>query len=243
MSVQESILNIEALDIQIAKLESSKMEYPKKLQELKDIITQKEKEFLAAKESVEKIEKSIASANIDLETHKTELAQSRERLNEVKNNKEYDAVQKEIRKRKTFVEDCTREIAKFKEKLPHAQDELKTAQEIFDDAMSENTPVIDDLTQKIASIDSDISSTIAEKDVLQKSIPQNYLTVYNSILPSRKSSGKVLSVVYPKRKICGYCCQVLSPNIMKKVSTSSTPIVCENCGSLFVFVNKTDNTP
>lgn len=242
MSVQESILNIEALDIQIAKLESSKLEYPKKLQELKDNIAGKEKEFLTAKENADKIEKYIASANIDLETHKSELAQSRERLNSVKNNKEYDAVQKEIRKRKMFVEDSVRDIAKYKEKLPQAQEGLKSAQEIFDSAMSENSPLINDLTQKIASIDSDISLKIVEKENLQKSIPQNYLNIYNSILPSRKNSGRVLSVVSPKRKICGYCCQILSPNIMKKISISTAPIVCENCGSLFVFVENPNNT-
>ena len=122
MSIQENLLNIESLDIQIAKLENSKLEYPKRLQELKDDIAQKERELSTAKENAGKIEKNIASTNIDLETHKEELAQSRERLNNVKNNKEYDAVQKEIRKRKMFVEDCIREIAKFREKLPQAQE-------------------------------------------------------------------------------------------------------------------------
>ena len=36
---------------------------------------------------------------------------------------------------------------------------------------------------------------------------------------------------------CGYCRQLISPNIKKLVQTSSSPIMCENCGSIFVWVN------
>ncbi|MDR0303333.1 MAG: hypothetical protein LBH98_00970 [Chitinispirillales bacterium] len=240
MSVQESILNVEEIDIQIAKLESSKLEYPKKLKELKDNIAQEEKELFAAKESMEKIEKNIASANIDLETHKNELAKSHDRLNSVKNNKEYDAVLREIRERKTFIESTSRDIIKLKEKLPQIQEEFKTKQADFDKVKSENTPNIEDLTQKISSIDNDISLKIVEKEKLLPSIPQNYLNIYDSILPGRKNSGRVLSLVYPKRKTCGYCNQVLSPNIMGKISMKKAPIVCENCGSLFVFIDKSE---
>ena len=238
MSAPESILSIETLDIQIAQLENSKFEYPVTLKKLKDDIAKKEQELLSIKRKIDKIEKDLASANVDLETHKTELAQSYERINCVKNNKEYDAVHREIKERTKFVEDTNRNIAKLKEKLPQTQDELKSAQDALDKTKAETSHVIEDLTRKIASIDDDISLKITEKEKLQNSIPSDYLIAYNSILPGRKKSGKVLSIVSSGENVCEYCNQILSPNILKKMSVSKTPVFCENCGSLFVFVKK-----
>jgi predicted nucleic acid-binding Zn-ribbon protein len=238
MSAPESILNIETLDIQIARLENSKLEYPQTLKKLKDDIARKEQELLAAKRKVEKIEKDIASANIDLETQKNELDKSYERINLVKNNKEYDAVHREIKEREKFVADTNRNLVKFKEKLPQLQEELKSVQDVLDKTKAETSPLIEDLTRKIATIDGDISLKTAEKEKLQQSIPTDYLIAYNSILPGRKKSGKVLSIVTSGNDACEYCNQILSPNILKKMLVSNTPVFCENCGSLFVFVKK-----
>jgi predicted nucleic acid-binding Zn-ribbon protein len=241
MSPGNKLLNIEILDIEIARLEKSKFEYPKKLSELKGVIAQKEKKLSLAKKDLEKIERDISSVSIDLDVHKKELAQSYERLNTVKNNKEYDAVQKEIRKRKSLLEEMNHSIVKFKEKLPLAQEEFRVAQEEFEGIKAENTPVVEDLTQKIASIDNDILAKLSEKKDLSAEILPTFLNVYNLILPGRKKSGKTLSHILPTGRICSYCGQLLSPNVMKKILTSTAPIVCENCGSLFVLLEVEDS--
>jgi len=232
---KNKLINIEILDIEIAQLENSKLEYPRKLEELKGIIAKKEQIYLSAKNAFEKIEKDISSANIDLDTQKKELEQSYERINDVKNNKEYDAVQKEIRKRKAFVEETQHNIAKYKEKLPLAENDYKQATEEFEKTKTENMPEIDALTSKIASIDSDISQKNAEKEKITPLIPQEWIVLYSSILTTRKKNGQVLSHISPESKICTYCGQRLSPNMLKKITTSVSPVVCENCGSLFVF--------
>ena len=237
---ENKLLCLEILDIEIAQLENSKWEFPKKLAELKEVIAQKEQFFSVAKNNFEKTEKDISSAAIDLERQKKELEQSYERLNEVKNNKEYDAVQKEIRKRKAFVEETQHSIAKLKDKLPQTEGEFKAAQDLLEKTKAENSPEIDDLTNKIASIDSDILEKTAEKEKIVPLVPQNWLSVYNSILPGRKKSGKVLSLISSDSKVCAYCGQRLSPNMLKKIAISVNPVVCENCGSLFVFEEKSE---
>ncbi|MCL1947532.1 MAG: hypothetical protein FWF51_10365 [Chitinivibrionia bacterium] len=236
MPLESKILTMETLDIEIAQLENSKFEYPKKLSEVKNTIAKKERDLSFAKENLEKLQREISSANIDLETHKKELAKSYERLNTVKNNKEYDAVQKEIRERKSLIEDTNRDIAKLKEKLPQVEDNFKNAQESFEKIETENTPLVEDLTQKIAAIDGNITTKTAEKHNLASQISANLMKLYNLILFGRKKSGKALSHISAGSKVCSYCGQILSPNVVKKIMTSANPVVCENCGSLFVLI-------
>ena len=237
---ENKLINIGILDIEIAELENSKLEFPKKLSELKEATAQKEQALLSAKNNLEKLNKDISSAEIDLDKHKKELEQSYERLNEVKNNKEYDAVQKEIRKRKNFVETSNAEITKLKAKLPQTESDFKQAEEIFETTKNENAPEIENLTGKIASIDSDISKKIEEKEKIIPSVPQDLITVYNSVLAGRKKNGKAISIVSKESKTCSYCGQRLSPNILKKILAGANLVVCENCGSLFVFEEKSE---
>ena len=236
MPSENKLLSIETLDMEIAQLENSKFEYPKKLSEINGAIAKKEKEYFLAKENLDNLGKEISLTNIDLEVHKKELAKSYEHLNSVKNNKEYEAVQKEIRKRKTFIEDANHNIAKLKEKLPKAEEEFKAAQDDFEKIKTENAPFIEDLKQKISSIDNNISTKNTEKQKLSSQISANFLNVYNLILFGRKKSGMALSHISSGNRICSYCGQILSPNVVKKIVTSTTPVVCENCGSLFVLI-------
>jgi hypothetical protein len=241
MSFENKLLEIETLDIKIAQLENSKLEYPLKLAELKEVIGQKEKSRDLTKSNLEKLEKDISSANIDLETHNNELARSHERLTSVKNNKEFDAVQKEIRTRKTVVAETKQSIAKLKEKLPQLQEDFKAAQEEVDGVIAQNSPQIEELTSKIASIDDDIAATTSEKNALCPQVDEDLLKMYDAVLLGRKRSGKVLAHISADSKKCSYCGQVISPNLLKKIFSSAVLVACENCGSLFVLTENAQN--
>jgi len=237
---ESKLISIGNLDIEIAQLENSKLEFPQKLSELKAAIREKDMAMISAKINFEKIGKDISLENIELDENKKALENSYNRLNEVKNNKEYDAVQREIKKRKSFVDEHNHSIAKNKEKLLHAEENVKQTEEEFEKVKSENAAEIDDLTNKIAAIDGEIAAKIEEKEKISKDIPLNLMNLYNSILTGRKKDGKVISVISSDRNVCAYCRQKLSPNMLKKIATSTNPVVCENCGSLFVFVEKQD---
>jgi len=241
MSFENKLLDIETLDIRIAKLENSKLEYPQKLAELNETITQKEKARDLAKDNLRKLEKDISSANMDLEAHSSELAKGHERLGEVKNNKEFDAVQKEIRTRKSLVQETKQNIAKLKDKLPALQEELNAKQEELDGVEAQNSPIVEELARKIASIDDDIAASVLEKTALCSQMDENILKAYNSILIGRKRNGKALSRVSQDSKKCSYCGQIVSPNLIKKIFTNTTLVACENCGSLFVLTEITEN--
>lgn len=243
MSIENKLLEIETLDIKIAQLENSKLEYPRKLAELKEAIGQKEKSRDLAKNNLEKLEKDISSASIDLETHNGELAQSHERLTSVKNNKEFDAVQKEIRNRKTQVSETRQNIAKLKEKLPQLQEEFKAAQGEVESVEAQNSPIVEELTGKIASIDDDIAASVSEKTALCSQVDENVLKAYNAVLGGRKRSGQVLSHLPSDGKgsrKCSYCGQIISPNVLKKIFANTALVACENCGSLFVLTENTE---
>lgn len=244
MSVDlQCLIDLEALDRAIAKLENSKMEYPRKVAEMEEILLKKKDILSVAEEKLESLQKDIAKTNSSLEENRLGLDTSHDRLNLVKTNREYDAILLEITERKEMIEKDRKKKMKFAEKVEANEAQVAEAQSEFDTISAELQPQIDDLTSKIASIDDDVAEVTSKRSAIETTVPADYLEEYNRILERRKSA-RVLSIVTDQSHACSHCYQVLNANIRKQAQVATKPTHCENCGSLIVWqkIEKVEET-
>ena len=232
-----ALIELESYDREIAKLEKSKKEFPKRVMEMEATLLEKGALLSVAKEKLEECQKDIEKANRELEENKNGLATSHDRINLVKTNKEYDAILLEISERKDMIERGNKRLKKLNEKLVTLQENLDIAQKEFDEITAELQPQIDDLKLQIGSIDDDIKKVVEKRVIVEEKIDPIFLDEYNIILSKRKT-GRVLSIINNQSNTCGYCYQILNPKIMKEAKESlNKPIICENCGSIMVWQN------
>ena len=168
------------------------------------------------------------------EDAKKSLDKSQERLNSIKTNREYDAVHSEI---ETFnhviagadgrIKNCDAEIEKQKQGL-----EAATAE--YEKVKNENEPKINELKDKLASIDSLIAAQKVERDAIVAVIPKPLLRTYDHIL-SRKKNGKVLSFVSLDTKKCSSCYKMLETQLINEIRRGTKMITCQNCGAIFIW--------
>lgn len=238
MSVElTSLIRLERLDTEIARLEKSKQEYPKKVQEMLSTLGMQESVSSKATTKKEQFDSDVSRTENDLIEQQEKLKNSHSRLSLVKTNREYDAVLLEINEWKDAIEKSRKKLDKLYEREESIVVEAEKAAEELQTVSVELQPQIDDLSSKIASIDDDIAKVVETRDQAILEIPKNYARLRQSILQRRKN-GRFLSVVSQETKACTYCYQVLSPNIQKRVQSSDTLVVCENCGTVFIWEHK-----
>lgn len=235
MSVDlNSLIELEKIDREIARLENSKMEYPKKVTGMEAVLLEKKGILTAAEGKLETLLNDIRKCENALNDNKAALDTSHDRLNLVKTNREYDAILLEISERKEMIEKDRKKLLKHNEKKEDLEAEIAAANEALETETSELQPQIDDLKSKIGSIDEDIAEVEKERVAVEPTVPENFLSEYNRIRVNRKS-GRTLSVINEKSTACGYCYQLLNARIHKGAQTSKDPLYCENCGSIVVW--------
>ncbi len=235
MSVDlKSLIELQNLDREIAKLERSKMEFPKKVTEMEATLLEKKGILTAAEGKLETLTKDINKSLTALEDNKAALETSHDRLNLVKTNREYDAILLEISERKEMIDKDRKKQQKFKTRNEALDLEISAAKEVYESAAAELQPQIDELTSKIGSIDEDIEKVVISRKDSEPKVPEAFLSEYNRIREKRKN-GIALSVVSESSRACGYCYQVLNARAQKAAHSIKDPIYCENCGSIIVW--------
>ncbi len=229
-----SLIELEKLDREIARLENSKMEYPKKVTAMEATLLEKKGILTAAESKLEANTADIHKCDVALTDNETALGTSHDRLNLVKNNREYDAILLEINERKEMIEKDRKKKKKFSDKNESLETAIATAKEEYDASVAELQPQIDDLNSKIDSIDDDVASVIVKRGKVEPTVNELFLPEYNRIRGGRKS-GRALSVINESTLACGHCYQILNARVRKEAQTSKDPVYCESCGSIVVW--------
>lgn len=229
-----SLIELEKLDREIARLENSKMEYPKKVTSMEAALLEKKGALTAAESKLEANNADIHKCDVALTDNETALGTSHDRLNLVTNNREYDAILLEINERKEMIEKDRRKKKKFVDKNESLEAAITAAKEEYDATVAELQPQIDDLKSKIGSIDDDVAVVLAKREEVEPTVTPVFLPEYNRIRERRKN-GRALSVINESATACGYCYQILNARVRKEAQSSKEPVYCESCGSIVVW--------
>lgn len=235
----KNLIELQKIDLRIIKLEQSKEEFPKTVENLEKIISD-------AKGVLENIETRLEEARTEKKAieeqkvnAKRSLEKSQERLNSVKTNKEYDAVHTEIETHKNLLSTADKKIQRFSDEIEAIEKELEEAKGEFDKAVEDNQPQIDELKEKIATIDSAIAEVVTEREKLLPNINKRYVRTYDHIRMGRKK-GMVISIVEGTHTNCSICYQKLQPQVVNQVRKGSDLVFCQNCGSILIWKELVD---
>jgi uncharacterized protein len=232
----EYLLNVQEIDLKIHEQELAKEQLPATVGELEQTIQTAEKSTEIASKKLEEAEKDLASFEDQIRQAQEGLEKSQTRLNSIKTNREYDAVHAEIEAAKNILASSENRKKKLTDEISQLKTALETARQECEKIKAENSPKIADLRTKIDAIDSVIASIVKEREAVTPSISKAILRSYNLIRKSRKH-GKVISAVNEERT-CTVCFKVLEPQLVNEIKRSTKIIMCQNCGSIFVWTGK-----
>ena len=232
----KTLYELQAIDDQLDQLEELRGDLPltvndltARINEKQDQIDNMEKE---KKDSMDKRKSNEAEAEKLSENLKKFKAQ----LYKVRNNKEYDALTKEIDHSESTITKLETEnlaLEELVEKLKILIDELKPTVEEFNEELKEKET---ELKKIIKSNEKDEVKLRGEREQVAAKVRKNDLNTYMRI---RKAKGGK-AVVSVERSACSGCHNVVPPQRQIEIRQSKRLYNCESCGRILVAADIAD---
>jgi uncharacterized protein len=226
----KTLYQLQLIDDQLDVLEELRGDLPNtvrelenRIQEMKDDIQSKESQ---QKESLEKKQSNETEIERLLENQKRFKAQ----LYQVRNNKEYDALTKEI-------DHSEEQISKLEAEC----DALADLNKSLTSQVEEILPALDELQKELKEKEADLkeiikanereeSKLLAERKKIEEQVKKPDISVYMRIRKAKK--GK--AVVTIKRSACSGCHNIVPSQRQLEIRRNNKLFFCEYCGRILV---------
>jgi hypothetical protein len=234
VSVEErlrALYRLQLVDSEIDKIKTLRGELPLEVQDLEDEIAGLETRLGNLREEVVTLEKSVQKKNIEISEAEALIKKYEEQQKNVRNNREFDSLSKEIEFQNLEIDLFNKRIREFNAQI----DEKKLVIADSEAVLAERKT---DLENKRAELDEIISDTQKEEEGLFKKladvqavIEDRLLTAYKRI---RSNARNGLAVVPVQRDACGGCFNQIPPQRQLDIKSRKKIIVCEYCGRILV---------
>jgi hypothetical protein len=234
ISVEErlrALYSLQLVDSEIDKIKTLRGELPLEVQDLEDEIAGLETRLGNLKDEVVNLEKSVSKKHNEITDAEALIKKYEEQQKNVRNNREFDSLSKEIEYQNLEIELFNKKIKEFNFQI----EEKKVVIAESDGALSERKT---DLDNKKSELDEIISDTQKEEEglykkleTIEKIIEDRLLTAYKRI---RANARNGLAVVPVQRDACGGCFNQIPPQRQLDIKSRKKIIVCEYCGRILV---------
>ena len=234
MSVEEklqALYKLQLVDSEIDKIRTLRGELPLEVQDLEDEVAGLETRITKLNDELSKLEESVTTKNNEIIDSLALIKKYEDQQNNVKNNREYDSLSKEIEYQTLEIELCNKKIKEF---ALRKEDKVKVADEskaIFEELKA-------DLESKKSELDTIVADTKKEEEALSKDsgkieafIEDRLITAYKRI---RVNARNGLAIVSVQRDACGGCFNQIPPQRQLDIKSRKKIIVCEYCGRILV---------
>ncbi|MBP6662361.1 MAG: hypothetical protein KA172_04670 [Paludibacter sp.] len=234
ITVEEKLKALYELQKAVSKIDEIKIlrgELPLEVQDLEDEIIGLNTRMDNFETEIADSIAVIASKKIEIEESRMKIAKYKEQQDNVRNNREYDNLSKEIEFQTLEIELCEKRIREY----TTAHETKKADQKNTADKLSERKL---DLEQKKGELNEIVSETKHEEERLREHAKQiesliepRLLTAFKRI---RKNARNGLAVVYVQRDACGGCFNKIPAQRQLDIRLRKKIIVCEYCGRILV---------
>ena len=234
ISIEERLValaRLQNIDSQIDKIKIIRGELPLEVEDLEDEVTGLQTRIENLNSEIDEIQNNIdEKKNILTEGAQLIKKYEDQRMN-VRNNREYDSLTKEIEYQSLEIQLAEKRIKEYTFAIESKKEVIAQAEEKLRDRMAD----LDDKKDKLAEI---VSETEREEDILHKEsevnekfIEPRLLTAYKRI---RKNAHNGLAVVPVERDACGGCFNKIPPQRQLDIRMHKKIIVCEYCGRILI---------
>jgi hypothetical protein len=226
-----ALYSLQLVDSEIDKIKTLRGELPLEVQDLEDDIAGLETRLSNLRDEVMALEKSVQKKHNEISDSESLIKKYEEQQKNVRNNREFDSLSKEIEYQNLEIELYNKKIKEFNIKIEEKKVVIAESEATLNERKS-------DLDTKKSELDEIISDTQKEEEGLYKKldkvqgiIEERLLTAYKRI---RSNARNGLAVVPVQRDACGGCFNQIPPQRQLDIKSRKKIIVCEYCGRILV---------
>jgi uncharacterized protein len=227
----KALYSLQLIDSKIDRLRTIRGELPLEVSDLEDTVAGLQTRVENLQEELNELENQLNEKKQAIKDFQANIKKYEAQQNKVRNNREYDAITKEI-------EFQNLEIQLAEKRIKEAKAGIEIKSEILEKSRVEFEERAKDLKVKKSELDEIIAETEKEEQDLLKdsekassAIEDRLLNAYKRI---RSNTRNGLAVVAVERDACGGCFNKIPPQRQLDIRTNKKIIVCEHCGRVLV---------
>ena len=234
LPVEDKLKNLYQLQTMLSEIDKIKTlrgELPLEVQDLEDEIEGLTTRIEKIQNDITNLQSDVTRRRLDTQQNNANIERYTEQQNNVRNNREYENLTKEI-------EYLQLDNQLNEKKIKEATEIIKTKQEDIQRCSEQVSERRTDLDIKKSELDEIISETKAEEEKLRERSKNIEATIDPRLLSAfkriRKNSRNGLGVVYVQRDACGGCFNKIPPQRQLDIRMRKKIIVCEYCGRIMI---------
>jgi predicted nucleic acid-binding Zn-ribbon protein len=237
LSIEEKLRALHELQTVVSdidKIKTLRGELPLEVQDLEDEIAGLKTRLVNLDDEIKTLDTAINNKKIAIKDSQALISKYTEQQNNVRNNREFDSLSKEIEFQTLEIELSEKRIREFttemtakKESISESKTQLKEREEDLERKKKE----LEEITEETKIEEEKLK---AKSEKIESFIEPRLLTAFKRI---RKNARNGLAVVTIQRDACGGCFANIPPQRQLDIASRKKIIVCEYCGRILVDEN------
>jgi len=227
----DALYNLQVIDSSIDKIRTIRGELPLEVKELEDEVIGLTSKLDTLNTELSDLETEISNRKNSSKDAKDAIDKYTEQQKNVRNNREFDAISKEIEFQGLEIELNDKKIKEAKFKIESKSSFIEDAKNKTEERAKDLEVKKNDLAKIIEETEEDEAKLIKKSDKAKKAIEERLVTAYERL---RTNAINGLAVVSVERDSCGGCFNQIPPQRQLDIEARTKIIVCEHCGRILV---------
>ena len=227
----KSLYQLQVIFSEIDRIKTLRGELPLEVQDLEDEVAGLRTRIGNISGSIEEIKGEEAKRRNKIEEAKAMIEKYTEDQNNVRNNREYDLLAKEIEFQTLEVEFCEKKLRQYAGDLKVKNEEIERTNAQLEERLAALEDKRNELEEIVAETKEEEEKLRDRAKVLEGTIESRLLQSFKRI---RKNTRNGLGVVYVQRDACGGCFNKIPPQRQLDIKMRKKIIVCEYCGRIMI---------
>jgi predicted nucleic acid-binding Zn-ribbon protein len=227
----KALYELQTIHTKIDKIRQVRGELPMEVADLEDDVAGLETRIQKIKAELDDLEDDIVTRKNLIKESQSNIKKYETQLNEVKNNREYDAISKEIEIQGLDIQVSEKKIREFGFEIVTKTQVFEKAQGDLDARKSDLDAKKEELGTITSETEKEENDLLAQADKAKVDIEDRLLTAYSRLRHNAKNG---LAVVTIQRDSCSGCFNQIPPQRQSDIRQRKKIIVCEHCGRILV---------
>ncbi len=227
----KALYDLQLIDSQIDKIRTVRGELPLEVRDLEDEIEGLETRINNYTKESDKIEESIKTKKNEIKDIKLLIKKYEEQQKNVRNNREYESLSKEIEFQNLEIQLAEKKIKEIKTGIDAKKSFIDQAQENLKELKEDSKHKRSELEEIIAETKKEEEKLVRMSGNAEKIIEDRLIIAYKRIKSNARNGLAVVSV---ERDSCGGCFNKIPPQRQLDIRMHKKIIVCEHCGRILV---------
>jgi hypothetical protein len=220
---------LQSIDFKLDDILELRGDLPEQIKAMDEAIEESQEKFDQFNNRFNELVTEISRLENEIAENNTELKKDEENLYNVHNNKEYDALTKQINTRKEKVNQNKSIIADLSEKKEKVEERRDKYQTELNEAIEKRDSAKGSLEAKIAETEKEEKALFKKRKAAEKGLLAQQTRLYTNIRRTKK-----MAVALMVRQACSGCNSIIPLQKQTEIRNHKKLIVCETCGRIII---------